>query len=352
MEDKKRHVQEILVLCTVACILLGVSIVGFWRIKDSGQAEKMVLYSTDLSIDGDFDDYFDLVVMKSLDGIDLKIIVDGTDSAQKQSGADAIRNLEKIEGGGYSGLADVVIGRDNNLKFLYDADVDDRLVKLLEGAKGKIDVVTVGSLRDVAALYNHCPDLFENKVEKVWVFAGDAEGTMTEYNVSLDETAFLRIMNSGKRAIHWIPCFQNGIWTRGENASYFTMEHSEVFRDADPGLLLWFLYRYEKSGEDFQGYILQKHDTGAFMKEMRNMWCAPLFLLIDGSMEQYWDRYCEKKGQKNRFPFGFVEKKVCFSDGGKVEWGSGNMVHVFEIYDYDEYVALSKFILEDIFRNF
>lgn len=62
----------------------------------------------------------------------------------------------------------MVIGRDNNLKFLYDADVDDKLVKLLEGAKGKIDVVTVGSLRDVAALYNHCPDLFENKVEKVW----------------------------------------------------------------------------------------------------------------------------------------------------------------------------------------
>lgn len=99
MEDKKRRRRRMIALCTVACIIFGMFVI-LYMICETAQERKTVLYSTDLAIDGDFDDYFDLVVMKSLEGIDLKIIVDGNDGAQKQSGVDAIRNLEKIAGGG------------------------------------------------------------------------------------------------------------------------------------------------------------------------------------------------------------------------------------------------------------
>lgn len=246
----------------------------------------------------------------------------------------------------------VITGRDHNLESPDDSDAVGKLVRILENTKGTMDIVTVGSLRDVAALYNCCPDLFEEKVEKLWIFAGDAQGTMLETNVFLDETAFLRVMNSGKADIYWIPCFQNGIWTTGPNTSYFTVRHEEVFRNANPDLLAWFLYRYEKSGVDFQDFISQEHDTGAFMPETRNLWCSSILPLVDGSMEHYWKKYCGSHDCGEAFPFGFTEKKVSFREGGKVEWGRGNVVHVFEVYDFDAYVAFSKFILEEIFREF
>lgn len=338
-------------MCAAVCVLLGVSIACSWLMKASEQERKTVLYSTDLAIDGDFDDYFDLVVMKSLKGIDLKIIVDGNDSAQKQSGVNAIRNLDKIVGRGYR-KSEVIMGRDRNLESVDDANVSEDLKRILERAKKEIDIVTVGSLRDVAALYNYCPTLFEEKVGKIWVFAGDAEGTITEYNVTLDERAFLRVMNTEKLEVYWIPCFQNGAWTKGTNASYFTIEHSEIFGQADQELLAWFLHRYEKSNADFQTYLSQEHDTGEFMEEERNLWCSPILPLVAGRMEQYWKKYCEKQGHENEFPFGFTEKKVSFYGGGKVEWGSGNTVQVFEIYDYEGYVDFGRFILEETFRSF
>lgn len=348
MEDKKRRRRRMIALCTVACIIFGMFVI-LYMICETAQERKTVLYSTDLAIDGDFDDYFDLVVMKSLEGIDLKIIVDGNDGAQKQSGVDAIRNLEKIAGGGYQDRVEVIIGRDHNLQSLYDADVDHRLVELLEDAKGKIDIVTVGSLRDVAALYNHDPELFEQKVGRIWIFAGDAEGTMAEYNVSLDETAFLRIMNWCEVDIYWIPCFQNGIWTRGTNTSYFVTKHEEILHDADPVLLMWFLYRFEKSGANFQSYMKDNKNTVEFMEDERNLWCAPLFPLLDDSMENYLDSYNQEYNLNVDLPCGFSEKRIMFSEGGKVAYGKGNMIHVFEIYDNERYVDFMKYILKRIF---
>lgn len=350
MEDRRKSGRRFLDLCAVGCILLSVSMASLWIIKVQEQKRKTVLYSTDLAIDGDFDDYFDLVVMKSLAGIDLTIIVDGNDSGQKQSGVDAILNLDKIAGEEYR-QSKIIIGRSLNLENMYDPHVSDDLVNILKNAKGKVDIVTVGSLRDIAALYNYSPSLFERKTDRIWIFAGDAEGTMTEWNVALDETAFLRIMNSGELNIYWIPCFQKGIWTAGSNASYFTARHEEVLSDADDSLQKWFYYRFEKSRLDFQNYMASPQIATEFMDGTRNLWCAPLFPLIDGSMEEYLEAYNQERNENIDLPCGFSEKRVMFSEGGRVEYGVGNRIQVFEIYDYDAYADLMKYILRRIYSN-
>lgn len=197
-------------------------------------------------------------------------------------------------------------------------------------------------------MYNSSPQLFESKVKRIWVFAGDAEGTMTEYNVALDEVAFLRIMNSGKFDIYWIPCFQNGIWTTGNNASYFSVKHDEILQNADYELQKWFLYRFERCSDEFEEYILEEHDTAEFMNETRNLWCAPLFPFIDGSMEDYLYAYNHEFDINMDMPCGFCEKQVIFYEGGLVEYGKGNVINVFEIYDYDQYVDLMKYVLKNI----
>lgn len=249
-----------------------------------------ILYSTDLSIDGDFDDYFDLVALYTISNhLNPMIIVDGNSSDSKQTGIAAIDHLAETLG--WSGITESVFaGRNENLLSLDDSRCITELIDFLEQADTGINVISVGSLRDIAALYNYSPALFENKVENIYVFAGDADGTYKEYNVELDETAFLRIMNSGLN-IYWIPCFQNGLFTAGNHASFMQIPHMDIFQDTNPKLLNWFLYRFEKQTTDFETWIHAEHDTTEFMKDVRNVWCAPLFPLSDGSMESYLQKY-------------------------------------------------------------
>lgn len=235
----------------MAGILLGTIVSGIILnldiVNKSGQ-NRTLLYSTDISVNGDFDDYFDFAVLCRLNSNrNLTVIVDGNDSISKQTGVEAVQNFAKAMG--KDSIADsVVIGRDENLYDFDDSCCNRELSDFLQQTKTKIDIVTVGSLRDIAALYNHSPDVFRRKVENIYVFAGDAEGTYPEYNMELDETAFLCIMNSGLN-IYWIPCFQNGLFTSGDSASYIQVSHQEIFSETDDTKLLnWFLYRFEMPG--------------------------------------------------------------------------------------------------------
>ncbi len=339
-------------ICLIVNVLFGICVISgiIWYLnnKNKEPQSRSLLYSTDISATGDFDDYFDLVVLYKLNSNrGITVIVDGNDYDLKQTGVEAIQNLAKVMD--KDSIADsVIIGRDENLYDLDDSYCNLQLVDFLRQTKDKIDIVTVGSLRDIAALYNHAPDTFENKVENIYIFAGDAEGTYPEYNVELDETAFLCIMNSGLN-IYWIPCFQNGLFTAGEDASYMQILHKEIFSETDDMKLLnWFLYRFEMGGTDFETYINTKHNMTAFMNDTRNIWCAPLFPLLNGNMDIYLQKYNETYHENIECPFGFSEQKVTFLENGVVRYGEGNTIHVFEIYDYEEYLNLSKFILRTV----
>ncbi len=343
----KSLVKNLIFVMLLSVIALSGFIIYSDRCKNTIH-DKQLLYSTDIAIDGDFDDYFDLAALYTLDrSIIPTIIVDGTDENSKQTGLAAIFDFAKTVG--RSDITDsVVIGRNENLQDSCDSHCKRELVDYLQHTEGKIDVLTVGSLRDIAALYNHEPDIFENKVENIYVFAGDAEGTYMDYNVGLDETAFLRIMNSGLN-IYWIPCFQNGLFQAGNNASYMQIAHQDILENADTGLLKWLLYRFEMSDTDFESYMKTEHDTANFMADIRNIWCAPLFPILDGSMEEYLQKYNETNEKNIKLPFGFADRRVLFQENGKVLYGEGNVIHVFEIYDYEEYLNLSKFILRTMF---
>lgn len=205
------------IICILSIVLI-ISVTTLYYKAHKNSQTRQILYSSDLSVDGDFDDYFDLVALYALnDNVNPTIIVDGNNNASKKTGIEAIYRLaETVK---WPEITEsVYVGRNENLSTPDDSRCSMELIDVLEQANTGIDVVTVGSLRDIAALYNHSPALFKDKVKRIYVFAGDAEGTYTEYNVELDETAFLRIMNSGLN-IYWIPCFQNGLFTRGNHTS-------------------------------------------------------------------------------------------------------------------------------------
>ena len=76
----------------------------------------------------------------------------------------------------------------------------------------------------------------------------------------------------------------------------------------------------------------------AFMNDIRNIWCAPLFPMLDGSMDAYLAKYNEKYLKNIECPFGFSNRKVTFLEGGAVRYGEGNTIHVFEIYNYSIHI--------------
>lgn len=93
----------------------------------------------------------------------------------------------------------------------YQAGVN-MILNTLANATEKIDIVSVGSLRDLAAAYNRNPQLMHEKVGRVFVFAGEASNhNFMEYNVELDVHAFVAFMQSGLD-IYWVPCFDGGLW--------------------------------------------------------------------------------------------------------------------------------------------
>lgn len=126
------------------------------------------------------------------------------------------------------------------------------------------------------------------------------------------------------------------------------VSHKEIFQNTNQELLNWFLYRFERQASDFETWIHTEHDTTTFMEDVRNIWCAPLFPLLDGSMESYLQKYNEICHKNINLPFGFSEQKITFQENGAVTYGQGNIIHVFEIYDHEEYLKLSKYILRTI----
>lgn len=92
-------------------------------------------------------------------------------------------------------------------------------------------VITVGSLRDLAAAFNREPDLFRKKVSRLMIFIGEASAPTLEWNVGLDPHAFICIMNSGL-PVWWVPCFDGGNFKNKGNASYWTARHSDLLSSA------------------------------------------------------------------------------------------------------------------------
>ncbi|OAB33860.1 hypothetical protein [Paenibacillus glacialis] len=318
-------------------------------------ADNKIIYSTDLFNDGDFDDYFDLIALKSLEGIDSTIILDGNEQITTRGGASAIENLDIITGE----TTKYTLGLNENSYFYKDRGWKSHsflqrniqnIISEIQQAPEKTTIVTVGSLRDISAAYNREPNLFREKVSKIYIFAGDYKGTYKEHNVELDELAYLNVMNSGL-SIFWIPCFEEGLWTYGDNSSYFTVKHSELFTNSESPLFKWFLYRFIKETIPFESFLNNEYNGTLFLEDMRNLWVAPLLSILDGGWDSYIDKYNLENNTALSSPITFEPVTAKFLKEGKVDYTQGNKIMKLKIVDRDEYVSLSKYIIKEMIKR-
>ena len=262
---------------------------------DTSVHEKRVpvIYCTDLfHPHDDPDDHFDIACLYAIKEIEIKAII--LDQGQKQKnkpGSVPISQLNHITRRNIPHA----IGLSDELKFPEDKglwqakeyqDGVDLVLKTLKTSKGPVSIISVGSLRDIAAGYNRSPNLFKAKVDRLFIFIGEASKKgHIEYNVGLDKNAYIRIMNSGL-PIYWVPCFDGGLWQNNGRASYWKASHKDLLGRVSNRVMNYFIYallkKNEKNPIQYLDNEINIDDRNKVLSMNRNLWCTAIFAHIAG----------------------------------------------------------------------
>lgn len=246
-----------------------------------------VIYCTDLfHPHDDPDDHFDIASLYAMEEMDIQgIVLDQGKKQDLQPGRIPVEQMNYLTG------RDVpyAIGLSEPLRSPDDPAVNEpekyqkgvhMILDILESSHDPVTIITVGSLRDVAAAFNRKPDLFKKRVSRLMIFIGEASAGSREWNVGVDPNAFIRIMNSGL-PIWWIPCFDGGNFKNKGNASFWKATHADLLKYASDRVMNFFIYALlKKDSPDHLGFIgtkVDEKDRERLLKGARNLWCAAVF---------------------------------------------------------------------------
>lgn len=253
-----------------------------------------VIYVSDLTHPhGDPDDTFDLATIYSIPNIDVRgIVLDQvTYFVNLPPGGISVDQINYLSGR----HVPYAIGLKTPLASLTDTGTNQAaeyqggvqlIIDQLTSSKEKVNLITVGSLRDIAAAYNRNSQLFKDKVDKIMVFAGEATANFQENNVGLDLNAYLDIMRSGLN-IYWVPCFDGGLWHNDNGlSSYHYVDHQGSLLDGiDNKLLQYFTYSLNNKTSDPISYLsseVNQTEKSDLYKETRNVWAGNIIESITG----------------------------------------------------------------------
>ena len=315
--------------------------------------ERMpVLYCTDLfHPHDDPDDHFDLAALYALPEIHiLGVVLDQGEKQRLRPGRIPVAQMNRITG------RDVpcATGLDRPLRHPGDPGRDqpaacqggvELILRSLRESREKVTLITVGSLRDLAAAWNRDPDLLRRKTARLVLFIGEASAATREWNVGLDPQAFIAVMNSGL-PIWWIPCFDGGNFKNRGHASFWRADQAELLAAAPDRVLNFFLYALKKvEGKDPLAWLEPPPDSGArarILEGPRNMWCAPLFAHLAG----------RRPGGPPLFDFTRLHLRV---DGqARVVYGESprsHPVHRFRILDRERYPAAMTALTRELIAS-
>jgi len=274
-------------------LVLVFSVYSCSSIADKTKSPKVpVIYCTDLFHPyDDPDDHFDIASLYALKELDIRgIVLDQGKKQDQKPGRIPVEQMNYLTG------RDVpwVIGLSEPLNNPEDAALTEPkkyqegvslILNILESSQDPVTIITVGSLRDVAAAYNRKPDLFRKHVSRLMIFIGEASAGTREWNVGLDPNAFIRIMNSGL-PIWWVPCFDGGNFKNKGKASFWNASHADLLTYASDRVMNFFIYALLQ--KDIPGHLdfletrVDEKDRRRVLAGKRNLWCAAVFTAIAG----------------------------------------------------------------------
>ena len=349
--------------------LIAVLLAGFSCGSQPGQeAEKTansekipVVYCTDLfHPHDDPDDHFDLAFLYAVPELEIKaVILDQGGKQLERPGRVPVSQMNRITGRSVPvaiGLADKLTGPEDkglDQPEEFQAGVE-LLLKVLRESPVKLNIITVGSVRDLAAAFNREPELFTGKVARVISFIGEASTDYQEYNVTLDPAAYVCLMRSGL-PLYWVPCFdghrQGAEMVNNGHASFWRADHEAILKDCSPELLQYFIYCFEKQTAAPLEFLHRPPEAQALKKLFagkRNLWCTAVFTALTGRRTvTHGGRYFSvpadsAAGLQPHELFGFEPVYVTISDGARISCGAregAGKIMRFKVADMENYAA-------------
>ncbi len=276
--------------------------------SDAVAQQVPLIYSTDLfHPPDDPDDTVDLATVFALPELDLKaIILDLGQQQRKAPGAIPVRQMLALTGK----RVPVATGLLHPLRYPEDTGEDQfgnsqggvRLIlKALRESEAKVTIITVGSVRDVAAAYNREPGLFKKKIRTIYVNAGNSGGGDLHWNPRLDPLAYVRLVQSDL-PVRWAPSFDGresfeslarGDWAARPHQAYWRFLQGEIYSQLPLALQNYFLYALAPKVASQDGPIAYlKRDrreeavTERVWNEHRNMWST--LSIIDAAGRSFY----------------------------------------------------------------
>lgn len=322
-------------------------------------AKVPVIYSTDLYHPHvDADDHWDIATLLAIEEIDLLgVVLDnaGSPSQEDAPGEIPLRQIRAISGRQFPSA----MGLRGKLKGPDDKGLDqapkyqggaELILEVLRKSPVRVNIVAVGSMRDVAAALNREPDLFREKAGRVLAFIGDAAEARSkdEYNVRLDPAAWARLLRSDLD-LRWVPCFDGGAPRNDGHASFWMAPRKACFETCAPEVQQFFLYCLKKKAEPPIAALREPVDPAErdwLLKGSKELWCTAIFTTLSGRLQVHdgkrWLVLPPERaaGLAERKVFGFSTVEVTASDDGSVRYGPGpgsRKVERFEVLDRERY---------------
>ena len=133
------------------------------------------------------------------------------------------------------------------------------ILETLRASRERVQILSFGSARTLAAAYNREPALLRDKVERIHLSAGSTSLEFMEWNVLLDRHAIVRLLRS-ELPIAIYPCgTKSGAFSYDEHNTFWKLPDLQFIRRLDPLLQGYLAYAFERSNRSDFLHALDSH---------------------------------------------------------------------------------------------
>jgi len=152
----------------------------------------------------------------------------------------------------------------------------DMLLNTLKKSDVPVDITVYGSLRSLAVAYNRNPQLLLEKVRMVHISASSSTPDYLEWNVLLDQNAFVCVLRS-ELPLTLYPCKTGrGAFTPSEFCTFWSLNDLQFIKKMDKRLQQYLCYAFNKTlRHDFLRAMDEAPDTkelDKFCGRQHNVW--------------------------------------------------------------------------------
>lgn len=234
--------------------------------------------------------------------------------------------------------------------------IEDKLLNSNE----KIAIQIVGGCRDIALALKLFPHLFEEKCKGIYLNGGTSNVlSKTEYNVSLDEDAFIELFKA-PCPLYWMPSHYNFIepYKVEQYATYYKFRQEEILPYLSSNMQKYFMYALNKEEDINWLYYLRKRtkkeDFEKICNQERNMWSTAGILYAAGKVVDLDGNIVDLDSNNGQELYKFQKVNVEKNDGGSLRWNfteQESNKYIFAIKNIKKYENCMTVAMKNLLRK-